>query len=137
MNKLPPMLFINKLQKYVNGLNNNTDEMINIKNELNNYMSYHEIIDEGDNTYIINGSKIYIEILNTHEENNKLLLSKIHVDYLTVAYIYFETDTYNTVLHFIEDCCEFSKMIKDLIKWIDVHKHTFYVNYMKYNKIIK
>jgi hypothetical protein len=142
MNQLPPMLFINKLQKYVNNINinninNNVDELLNIKNELNNYMSYHEIIDEGNNTYIINNSKIYIEIMYSNQENNKIYLSKIYFDYLIVAYIYFETDTYNTVLHFVENCCEFSKMIKDLIKWLDANKHEFYVNYMKYNKIVK
>ena len=139
MNPISPILFINKLQKYVNNINNinNNDELINIRNELNNYMSYHEIIDEGNNTYIINNSKIYIEILNTNQENNRVYLSKIYVDYLVVAYIYFETDTYNTILHFVENCCEFSKMIKDLIKWLDIYKHYFYVNYMKYNKILK
>jgi|688.fasta_scaffold1556508_1 hypothetical protein len=139
MNPLPPMLFINKLQKYVNNINNmnNNDELIKIKNELNNYMSYHEIIDDGDNTYIINSAKIYIEILYSNQENNRLYLSKIYVDYLVVAYIYFELNTYDTVLHFVESCCEFSKMIKDLIKWLDIYKHDFYINYMKYNKIYK
>ena len=56
MNPLPPMLFINKLQKYVNNINNINiinDELLNIKNELNNYMSFHEIIDD-NNTYIMN-----------------------------------------------------------------------------------
>jgi hypothetical protein len=139
MNPLPPMLFINKLQKYVNNINNINiinNELLNIKNELNNYMSFHEIIDD-NNTYIINNCKIHIEIINTNQENNRVYLSKIYVDYLVVAYIYFDVNTYDTILHFVENNSEFSKMIKDLIKWLDVYKHDFYVNYMKYNKIIK
>lgn len=99
-------------------------------------MSYHEIIDD-NNTYIMNNCKIHVEIINTNQENNRVYLSKIYVDYLVVAYVYFETDTYNTILHFVENNCEFSKMIKDLIKWLDLYKHDFYVNYLKYNKIIK
>jgi hypothetical protein len=99
-------------------------------------MSFHEIIDIGDNTYVMNGLKIYVEVTN-YQELNRVYLSKIYVDYLLVACVYFEIDTYNTVLHFIEDCCEYSKLLKELIKYIDVYKHTFYVNYLKYNKIIK
>jgi hypothetical protein len=135
MNPLPPMLFINKLQKYVNNMNIMSEELLNIKNELNNYMSYHEIIDD-NNTYIMNNCKIHIEIINTNQEMNRVYLSKIYVDYLVVAYVYFETDTYNTILHFVENNSEFYKMIKDLIKWLDIYKHDYYVNYLKYNKII-
>ena len=139
MNPLSPMLFINKLQKYVNNINNINiinNELLNIKNELNNYMSHHEIIDD-NNTYIMNNCKIHIEIINTNQEINRVYLSKIYVDYLVVAYIYFDINTYDTILHFVENNSEFSKMIKDLIKWLDIYKHDFYVNYMKYNKIIK
>lgn len=136
MNPLPPMLFINKLQKYVNNINIMSEELLNIKHELNNYMSYHEIIDD-NNTYIINGCKIHIEIINTNQEINRVYFSKIYVDYLVVAYIYFEINTYDTILHFVEHNSEFYKMIKDLIKWLDIYKHDFYVNYLKYNKIIK
>lgn len=136
MNPLSPMLFINKLQKYVNNINIINNELLNIKNELNNYMSFHEIIDD-NNTYIINNCKIHIEIINTNQENNRVYLSKIYVDYLVVAYIYFDVNTYDTILHFVENNSEFFTIIKDLIKWLDVYKHDFYVNYMKYNKIIK
>jgi hypothetical protein len=135
MNPLPPMLFINKLQKYVNNINIISEELLNIKQELNNYMSYHEIIDD-NNTYIINGCKIHIEITNSNQENNRVYLSKIYVDYLVVAYIYFEINSYDTILYFVENNSEFYKMIKDLIKWLDIYKHDFYVNYLKYNKII-
>ena len=135
MNPLPPMLFINKLQKYVNNINIMNEELLNIKHELNNYMSYHEIIDD-NNTYIMNGNKIYIEIIYSKEEINRVYLSKIYVDYLVVAYVYFEINTYDTILHFVENNCEFFNMIKDLIKWLDIYKHDFYVNYLKYNKII-
>jgi hypothetical protein len=110
------MLFINKLQKYVNNINNINiinNELLNIKNELNNYMSHHEIIDD-NNTYIMNNCKIHIEIINTNQEINRVYLSKIYVDYLVVAYIYFDINTYDTILHFVENNSEFYKMIKDL-----------------------
>ncbi len=59
------------------------------------------------------------------------------VDYMLIARIYFETLSYDTILDFCEECDEYVDIIKILINKIDKTNHDFYVNYLKYNKVIK